>query len=229
MKGIINILLGADYHDDIRINGKALFIGIIICIFSNIISNFGIGCYYGCGLGTDPISVFVDGLHNACGLSYGTISTICNIILTVLIIIFERKRFGIGTFIGMLISGPLIDVFEIFVRNNFPQETTSLFIKILILLVGLISFAVGCGLSISCNMGIGCFQFPPVFLSDYGKIDLKWTQIATDTIFFIIGYLLGGVIGLGTVISIICTGPILEWTINISNKIIEKNGPLYFH
>ena len=211
-----------------KINWKALIICACISVISTVISEFGIGCYYVCGLGTDPISVFVDGLHNYCHLSYGTISTICNVILTACIFFFERKHIGIGTLIGMFIGGPLIDVFETFMRTNFPLETTSLYIRIVILILALITFGVGCGLGIACNAGIGCFQFPPIFLADITGIELTYTQIITDAMFFLIGWLLGGVIGIGTISGVLLTGPILTWTIKKSEKYIQKIGPIFY-
>ena len=208
-----------------KINWKAFSVNFVICILSTIISEFGIGCYYACGLGTDPISVFVDGLHANFGLSYGTISTICNVILTICIFLFERKHIGIGTIVGMLIGGPLIDVFETLMRTNFPIESTSLLVRIIILIAAIVTFAIGCGLGIACNMGIGCFQFPPIFLADITKIKLTYTQMITDAIFFIIGWLLGGVIGVGTILGVLFTGPILTSTIKICEKYTSNLGP----
>lgn len=210
-----------------KINHRSFGINLILCILSTAISEFGIGCYYACGLGTDPISVFVDGLHSWCNLSYGTISTICNVILTLCIFLFERKHLGLGTIVGMLIGGPLIDVFETFMSTNFPVETTSLIVRIIILIIALLTFGIGCGLGIACKMGIGCFQLPPIFLADVSKIKLTYTQVITDAIFFLIGWLLGGVIGIGTVLGVLLTGPILTWTIKKSEKYIEKLGPIF--
>lgn len=210
-----------------KINWKSFSINFLLCVLSTIISEFGIGCYYGCGLGTDPISVFVDGLHAWCNLSYGTISTICNVILTACIFLFLRKHLGIGTIVGMFIGGPLIDVFETLVRTNFPIETTSLFVRIIILTVALVTFAIGCGLGIACNMGIGSFQFAPLFLEKVTKISLTYTQMITDAMFFLIGWLLGGVVGIGTIASVLLTGPILTWSIKIFEKPIKKVGPIF--
>ncbi|HQB32828.1 MAG TPA: hypothetical protein PLI19_05800, partial [Erysipelotrichaceae bacterium] len=97
-----------------KINTKAVFINTVIYILAIVISNFGIGCYYVCNLGTDPISVLIDGLHSTFNLSYGTISTFFNALWALLIILLLREKFGIGTFIAVLIGGPLIDVFTSF-------------------------------------------------------------------------------------------------------------------
>lgn len=212
---------------NIKINWKSFIINFSVSIISTIIADFGIGCYYSCGLGSDPVSVFIDGLHSYCGLSYGTISTICNVILTVCIFLFERKHIGVGTIAAMCISGTFIDIFETLLRTNFPVATTSLYIRIVILIIGVITFAIGCGLGIACHLGIGCFQFPPIFLADITKINLTYTQMITDATFFIIGWLLGGVIGIGTIAGVLLTGPILTKSIELYEKWAEKLGPAF--
>ena len=212
---------------DKKINFKSLIIRLLISLTGFVFSEFGIGCYYGCGLGTDPISVFVDGIHQASGLTYGQISTICNVILFVLIFLFERKHLGISTLIGTIIAGPLIDFFETMIRTNFPVETTPIEIKILILLAGLITTGIGAGLCIVCKMGIGNFQFIPLFLADHTNLDLKYCQMLSDASFFIVGLLLGGVVGIGTVVGVLFTGYVLDWTIRKMEKYVDGLGPIF--
>lgn len=209
------------------LNYRALFIRIAISIVGTVLSSFGVGCYYACGLGTDPISVFVDGLHNACGLSYGQISTICNVILTILIFLFERKHLGIGTIIGMFLGGPLIDLFEGMLRSNFPLTSISLLTKLLILLTGLITTSIGYALSIGCKMGIGCFQFVPIFLTDLIKLDIKYTQMISDAAFFLIGWAMKGVIGIGTIVGVLCTGYILGYVLDKTLEYVDRQGELF--
>ncbi len=208
------------------LNLKAFLIRLLISLTGTVISSFGIGCYYGCGLGTDPISVFVDGLHNFCHLSYGQISTICNVILTVLIFLFERKHLGIGTIIGMFLGGPLLDLSETWIRVNYPLSQISLVTKVVILLIGLLTSSVGYGLGIAAKMGIGCFQFVPIFMSDVMKTEIKYTQMISDAAFFLIGLLMGGVIGVGTLAGVFCTGYILEWTLDRTAPYVDSLGDL---
>lgn len=209
-----------------KINYRSLSIRLLIWFFASLLSEFGIGCYYACGLGTDPVSVFVDGVHNICGLSYGNISTICNIILLILIIIFERRYLGIGTIISTFISGPLIDVFETLMRTNFPVDSTSIGIRFVIVLIGLITTSVGYALTIACDMGIGAFQFIPLFIEDKTPIKLNVAQTISDTIFFAIGVILGGVTGIGTVLGVLCTGFIMGYVLDKVQKPIENLGPM---
>ena len=209
-----------------KINWKAFGIRLFLSFFGTMISELGIGCYYACGLGTDPISVFVDGLHNISGMSYGNISTICNVIQAILIFIFIREYLGIGTLIGVLIGGPLIDVFETLVRTSFPLETTTLPVRIIVLLVGLITTGIGYGLGIVSKMGIGCFQFIPLFLTKKTKIDLKYTQMFSDATFFLIGFLLGGVVGVGTLVGVFLTGFILSYVVEKLEPKVDSLGKI---
>ena len=209
-----------------RLNLKALIVRLFLNILGTVISSFGVGCYYGCGLGTDPISVFVDGLHNISGLSYGTISTICNVIQAVLIFIFIREYLGVGTLAGVLIAGPLIDIFETFIRVNFPLDSINLAIQIAILIAGLITTSIGYGLAIVSKTGIGCFQFLPIFLSRLTPIDLKYTQMFSDALFFFIGFILGGVVGIGTLFGVFLTGYILFFTVNKLEDKVDALGKI---
>ena len=209
-----------------KINWKAFGIRLFLSFFGTMTSELGIGCYYACGLGTDPISVFVDGLHNISGMSYGNISTICNVIQAILIFIFIREYLGIGTLIGVLIGGPLIDVFETLVRISFPLETTTLPVRIIIILVGLITTGIGYGLGIVSKMGIGCFQFIPLFLTKKTKIDLKYTQMFSDATFFLIGFLLGGVVGVGTLVGVFLTGFILSFVVEKLESKVDSLGKI---
>ena len=215
-----------DFLKDKKINWRSFLIRLMVSIFATIIGEFGIGCYYGCGLGTDPISVFVDGVHNVCRLSYGDISTICNIILAILIIIFERQHLGVGTLITVVIAGPLIDVFETLIRVNFPIESTSLLIRILILLAGLITTSISYAMAIACKMGIGTFQFIPIFIADKTPIKLELAQTISDAVFFIIGVVLGGVTGIGTIVGVACTGYLMGFVLDRISKPLDDLGDI---
>ena len=208
-----------------RIDIRSFSVRFLISFLATAISDLGLGCYYTCGLGTDPISVFVDGLHGRYGMSYGTISTICNVIQTVLIFLFIRKYLGPGTLLGVLVGGPLIDVFEGMVRGLFPLESTPLAVRILILLVGLITTGIGYGMGIGADMGVGCFQFLPLFLNEKMHIDIKYAQMISDALFFLIGMVLGGVVGVGTLVGVFLTGFILDYALDRTVRYTEKLGP----
>ncbi|MFR9208423.1 MAG: hypothetical protein ACLVKR_08920, partial [Lachnospiraceae bacterium] len=58
------------------IGKRSIFLAISV-----VFMYLGIACYYQCGLGTDPYSVMVDGLHTFLNLSYGQVTNIINAVL----------------------------------------------------------------------------------------------------------------------------------------------------
>ena len=194
----------------------------IIYLFATALCELGIACYYTARLGTDPISVFVEGISFHVDLTVGEISTICNIILGILLFFFDRKQFGIGTFLMILTAGPLIDLFYAFLLSHFPPESTVIYIRILIISFGIVIYALGLGMTILCDIGVGPFSFPPLFMSKITKIDLRYTQIITDAIFFLIGCFLGGIYGLGTVASVLLTGPLMTFFMKYCKPFIDN-------
>ncbi|MBQ3295343.1 MAG: YitT family protein [Erysipelotrichaceae bacterium] len=186
------------------------------------LSELGIALYYTARVGTDPISVFVEGVSFHCDLSVGEISTICNVIFMIMTFFLYREVFGIGTFITTLLGGPLIDLFCSILFTAFPESETSIFARIMIIICGLIVYPIGLGGLIACDLGIGPFSFPPLYASKKAGIDLKYTQIINDAIYFLIGIFLGGLFGIGTIISVFLTGPMMEWFIKLIEPYIRK-------
>ena len=211
-----------------RINYRGLTLRIILYVIATALCEIGIACYYTARLGTDPISVFVEGISFHVDMTVGQISTMCNVILGILCIIFERKQLGIGTFITILVAGPMIDFFYGFMLNHFPPETTALWIRTIILFAGIVIYALGLGIAISCELGVGPFSFPPLFLTRVFKIDLKYTQIATDAVFFLIGMYLGGVIGVGSIVSVLLTGPFMTAFMRMLKPMMDRIGPIIY-
>jgi uncharacterized membrane protein YczE len=76
-------------------------------------------------------------------------------------------------------------------------------------------------------MGVGCFQFIPLFLAEKTPLDLKYTQMISDALFFLIGFFLGGVVGIGTVAAVLLTGYIMTYTISKLEKKVSDLGPVF--
>lgn len=203
-------------------NTKKFWVSVIFTTLSCVICNLGIGCFYTAYVGTDPISVFVEGISFHCDLTVGQISTICNVILSIMMILLLRKSFGTGTFIQVLIAGPLIDFFCALVGSVFDSNTASSLARWILLAIGLIIYAFGLALSIDCNIGVSPFSFPPLYLEKITPLSIKYTQMISDAFFFIIGVVLGGTVGVGTLVAVGLTGPFMEFFIHLIKPLLDK-------
>lgn len=186
------------------------------------LSAFGIACYYACALGADPISCFVDGQHALFRLSYGQITTINNAILFVLMAIWGRKYLGIGTLMGVFLSGPMIDYFEVLLRTQLLAGTPTLWLRLLVLAVGVLTFAVGTALYIMDDIGVGAFDFFALVICDRTSWDLRPIRIALDFAFLLLGWLMGGTVGIGTLAGAFLTGPIMSSTMRLLDRPLQR-------
>lgn len=205
-----------------------------VMLFSLVLMNFGIACYYQCGLGTDPFSVFVDGEHSLFHLTYGQVTYINCIFLLTFMLIFTRKYIHVGTIVATLISGALIDLFNWLIGTYFPGSTLTM--QIILLIIGLVAFAVSVALYIIAGLGISAVESLPLWLSEKTGINLRWLRIAEDLTYMCIGILLGSLagraifgdlIGVGTLVGAFGTGPIMKWFMNVTDRHFQKwFGPL---
>lgn len=215
-------------------NAGSFFKRFFVMLFSLVLMNFGIACYYQCGLGTDPFSVFVDGEHSLFHMTYGQITYINGVFLFAFMLIFTRKYIHIGTITATLISGALIDFFNWLIGMFFPGDT--LVRQIILLIAGLVAFGVSVALYIVADLGIGAVEAITLWLDEKTRINLRWLRIGEDLGFMCVGILLGALagrtifgdlIGFGTLAGAFGTGPIMKWFLNLTEKPFRKwFGPL---
>ncbi len=199
-----------------------------------VLMNFGIACYYQCGLGTDPFSVFVDGEHSLFGMTYGQVTNINNVFLFAFMLVFARKYIHVGSVVGALVSGTLIDLFNLLISTCFPCK--NLAGQAAMLAVGLVIFAAAVGLYIIAQLGVSALEAIPLWLSEKTEINLRWLRVAEDVTFMGIGIVLGSIagravfgdmIGIGTIAGAFGTGPVMKWFLNAADARLQRwLGPL---
>jgi uncharacterized membrane protein YczE len=194
---------------------------IILLVIGVAVSALGVSLFYALNIGTDPISVFVDGLHSQFNLDFGTITLINNSILIIFGLIFARKYLHIGTVIGGLVMGPFIniflDMFKLIIVDAVPYMARFVLLFPAVALLGL-----GIALVISLEFGVGSMDLLTLTLRDVTKINLRWIKIALDFVFTVIGFILGGVIGAGTVVGVLLTGPVIGFALPRFKKLFSN-------
>ena len=211
-----------------RLNIRSYIWRVITGQIALIIADFGLGAYYASGLGSDPSSVFNDGMHNILGCTYGEANTIWSWIFFAGIVLFMRDQLGIGALLDTVTAGPFIDLFEQMLSRLYPSTSSPMYVRLLLVAVGCICFAGGTGIFIGTNIGIGPYNFPTMVFSRLLKKDVNVGQLIADAIFFAVGWALGGVIGIGTVVGVLLQGFILDYAMKKSEPIVDRIfGQLY--
>jgi uncharacterized membrane protein YczE len=173
-----------------------------LCLFG-----LGIALMLGANIGLDPWSSFHQGTVLQTGLSFGRVTQSIGLILIVVSFAAFRERPGIGTLFNMAVVGPWIDLFRKF--DWFPQaEGWAWGIGQFMAGVGLMGLA--SGLYISARFGAGPRDAFTLGLSRRIGRSIRATRIGLEIIVLSAGWLLGGPIGLGTVLFALSMGPLMQ-------------------
>lgn len=146
--------------------------------------------------------------------------------VALLLIIFillavDRTYIKIGTLLCMIFGGPIIDFFSL-ILNPIIGNVSALPIRIIILALGCVILAFGMTIVIKSDAGTGPNDLVAVVVSDKTKKKFSIMRIIVDSLFVIVGWLLGGTFGIGTLICAALVGPVAGFFMPFSEKICSK-------
>lgn len=188
-----------------------------IVILGLMVMALGIVLYLKSNLGVDPLTAFMDGLAKTFSISIGRASQGLMFFLIIIIFFVERKRLGIGTILNALLVGVFIDLF----MNIGFLNPVNQFLAFILLISGVILLAVGIAIYISVGFGEGAVDAIMVMIDSRLNMEMKWIKILLDGLLFVLAFLLRGQIGIGTIVGMLLTGPIIGLTLKKIN-IIKK-------
>ena len=179
-----------------------LRIGIGLLIFS-----LGVHLTIRVNLGLAPWDCLGMGISFQTPLNYGLSMTMTSVII-LFVDILMKEKIGFGTIIDALLTGNAVQLFNDI--DPFP-ETTNTFIGILIIVSGLALMAIGqyfymssaqcCGPRDSLLVGLG---------KRLRRLPIGAVQIILWGTVLLIGWLLGGPVGIGTIVSTFGSGIVMQ-------------------
>lgn len=215
-------------------NYKINLIKIIILMVGLTIAHLGVTLFLLTNLGSDPYNVLVQGVYRTLSnltewqfLTHGRVHiTLCFLIIMILLAT-DRTYIKIGTVLCMIFGGPIIDMFTLILKP-VVSENSPLPYKLIILALGCVILAYGMTIVIKSDAGTGPNDLVAVVISDKTKRSFGIVRVITDISFVLAGFLLGGSVGLGTVICAACVGPVANIFLPINEKLIQKIYILFF-
>ena len=186
---------------------KAILLNMLLAIVSLFVNGFGIYLTIQANLGAAPWDVLSLGLSKTFGILYGTASvTVALMIL--LIDILMKEPIGIAMFIDAFVVGKSVDFFN---WLSPVKPCASLWTGVPVMLLGLVILAytqftymlaaLGCGPRDTLLVGLA----KRVRRVPIGAVSIALLSSAT-----LIGWLLGGPVGIGTLICAFAAGPIMQ-------------------
>lgn len=149
-------------------------------------------------------------------MSIGTASFIVALGMILFALIYDKSQIHIGTVLYQIIYSACVDLFA-----NCHRYSVYMWMNFFIMLLGIILFAVGTGLYASASLGRGSYEAVTFALAEKNNWQVKSVRIALDILVVIMGVVFGGKFGICTIITVIISGPIIQF-VNAKAKQVFK-------
>lgn len=206
---------------------KEICIRLIILLIGLSIAHLGVTLFLLADLGSDPFNVLVQGIFRtiqgvtAWGfLTHGYVHMAMCFLIIIILLFVDKTYIKIGTIVCMFCGGPIIDFFT-WALGSFINSGNPFAVRIITLAAGCIILSFGMTIVMKSDAGVGPNDLVAISISD--KLHKKFgiIRIIVDVSFVVIGFLLGGVFGVGTVICACLVGPVAEIFLPFQEKWIQ--------
>ncbi len=157
------------------------------------------------GIGVAPWDVLALGIAGKAGIGYGVVTVLVSV-LVLLLWIPLRQRVGLGTLLNALLVGPSADL-ALFVLPAPP----SIWVGAPMFVAGLLLLAFATGLYIAADFGPGPRDGLMTGLVGRTGWPVWLVRTLIEGSVLLIGFLLGGPVGVGTVLFAFGVGPLIGW------------------
>ena len=197
-------------NKDLRENRsvKAILLNMLLAAVSLFVNGFGIYLTIQANIGAAPWDVLNLGLSKSLGVLYGTASIAVSITI-LLIDILLKEPIGIAMFIDAIVVGKSVDFFN---WLHLVPPASSQLTAIPMMLAGLVILAYTQYGYMVASLGCGPRDTLLVGLAKRaGKLPIGAVSILLLSAATLIGWLLGGQVGVGTLICAFGAGPIMQF------------------
>lgn len=189
---------------------------IIIIVVGSIIAAYGITLALYAGFGGATLAVLWQGISKTFHISIGMASLIVAIVMIVFVFFYDRSQIHIGTILYQIVYSLCVDLFA-----NVHVYSTLLWVNALIMLLGVVFFAIGTGFYAAASLGRGSYEALTFSLAEKNGWQVKVVRMILDMLMVIAGVLLGGKFGICTIVTIIISGPVIQFTASKTKKIFK--------
>ena len=203
---------------------REMAVRVVLLLIGLWIAHLGVTLFLQTNLGSDPFNVFVQGLFRAipwpewAGMTHGRVHLLVSLLIMVVLLVVDRSYVGIGTVLCMALGGPIIDLYTLWL-SPFLHPGLPLPVRLGLLVVGCLILAFGMTIVIRSQAGTGPNDLVAVVLSDKSGKPFGPVRIGVDLTFALVGFALGGVVGIGTIICAFLVGPAAQLFFPVSEKI----------
>lgn len=161
------------------------------------------------GLGLDPWDVLHEGLAGRTPLSFGTVTILVGVAV-LLAWVPLRQRPALGTVANVLVVGLVVDA-----TLAVLSEPEHLAVRIAFLVLGVVGNGFACGLYIGAGLGPGPRDGLMTGLVRVTGRSVRLVRTSLEVTVLAVGWLLGGTVGVGTVVYALAIGPVVQVSLRL--------------
>ncbi len=158
-------------------------------------------------IGVDSWTVFAQGISVRTGLSIGLLTNIIGLLVLLLWIPLRQKP-GMGTVLNILLVGPGIEL-----GLWLLPTPEALWLRVVFFTIGLLLLAVASGIYIGAHLGPGPRDGLMTGIHSRFGTPIWIARTGVEVTVLIIGWILGGNVGVGTVAFALLIGPLCNLTL----------------
>lgn len=204
--------------------GKEVAVRALLLLFGLAVAHLGVTLFLESSLGADPFNVLIQGLYRSlpwpAWMTHGRVHLLVSLLIMGVLWAAARSFIRIGTVLCMALGGPIIDLWTIVLAPLFP-EGQPLPWRLLALVAGCLILSFGMTIVIRSELGAGPNDLVAVSISELWHKPFGPVRVAVDVCFALTGWLLGGVLGLGTVVCAFLVGPSAQLFLPISGRLCD--------
>ena len=196
---------------------------IAMSFFGVILTGFCIGAFQKANLGADPFTCFVTGIANMFHSTYSIFYIIVTGTLLAGVFFVEKHYIGIATLINLFFTGMAADFMRGILDRLFPAPGIS--VRIIMMLAGIFGTCFAASVYFTADLGVSAYDAWSLIAANKYKIAaFRLCRIASDTVCVLTGLLCHVTIGVGTVITALFMGPVVQWfNTNVSEPFLYGN------
>ena len=198
---------------------------LLLFLLGMSILQFGVALFLRMNIGSDPFTVFTQGLANTLNnlgmnVTTGTANRIILVVLFSIILLLNKNHIKIGTIICVIGVGPIIDL-GVRVVSVLPVESYSYLLKMFLIALGCFIIAIGFSILSATKVGVAPNDIIPFIIKERINCEYRWIRICMDAFLLIGGFMLGGTVGVGTIIAMATTGPFIQLCLPYGQKFTD--------
>ena len=182
---------------EVRRRLPRLLFGLVVC-------GVGLALIIRADLGLDSWNVLHQGLESQTGISIGMITILVGLAMFAITLPLG-EQIGLGTLLNVLLIGLTIDL--VLWPLDEPDSTA---VRWAFLIGGTLLFAVGSGFYIGAGLGPGPRDGVMTALAARG-LSVGVVRTGIELVVLAVGWLLGGSVGVGTVLFALAIGPLVAF------------------